>query len=114
MLDVQKIKIDDYDYFLPNDRIASFPLEERDASRLLIYKSGLIMEDEFKQLANHLPSSSQIIFNNSKVVHARLLFNKQTGGDRDFLPRTCHYRQGYAGCFTVNPYYQVEMPGWRS
>src|ERR1700756_2000011 len=76
----KEIKIADYTYSLPDERIAAFPLEQRDASRLLIYKDGLIKEDIYKNIADHLPEKSLLVFNNTKVIPARILFQKSTGG----------------------------------
>jgi S-adenosylmethionine:tRNA ribosyltransferase-isomerase len=74
------LRIEDFTYLLPEDRIAKFPLEERDASRLLIYKHGEIAEDIYRNIANHLSKDALMVFNQTKVVHARLLFRKPTGG----------------------------------
>jgi len=79
-MDPKNIHIRDYSYTLPEDRIAWFPLEKRDASRLLIYKDGKISEDIYHNLADHLPEGSLVIFNNTKVLEARILFRKPTGG----------------------------------
>ena len=76
----ENIHIRDYTYNLPEDLIAWFPLEERDASRLLIYKGGNISEDIYHNLTGHLPENSMVIFNNTKVLEARILFRKSTGG----------------------------------
>ncbi len=73
------ITIDDYDYSLPDDKIAKYPLPQRDESKLLVYRSGTITEDSFKNIPGQLPEQSLIIFNNTKVIHARLLFRKDTG-----------------------------------
>ncbi len=73
------IRISDYDYPLPPGQIATHPLPERDSSRLLIYKNGLITEDVFANLAGHLPEKSLLVFNETKVIHARLLFQKPSG-----------------------------------
>lgn len=73
------LSIQDFTYLLPDDRIARYPLPERDASRLLIYKNGKITEDAYRNMAAHLPSGSLLVFNDSKVVEARLLFQKPTG-----------------------------------
>lgn len=73
------ISINDYDYFLPDDRIAFFPLEERDQSKLLIYKNSEINEDIYLNIANYLPSKSLVVFNDTKVIKARILFTKDTG-----------------------------------
>ncbi len=74
------LKIKDYTYDLPDDRIAAYPLQERDASKLLIYRSGNIEEDVYRNIANHIPENSLLVFNQTKVVNARLLFKKDTGG----------------------------------
>jgi len=75
----KKISINDYTYSLPEIRIANFPLEERDASKLLIYNDGSISEDVYRNIAKHLPEHSLIVFNNTRVVEARILFKKSTG-----------------------------------
>ncbi len=73
------IKIIDYNYNLPEDRIAKFPLENRDASKILIYKDNSIGESEFSNLAELLPEKSMIVFNTTKVVPARIIFKKESG-----------------------------------
>lgn len=73
------ISIADYTYALPEERIALFPLQERDASKLLIYKEGNISEDRFCNISNHLPANSLLVFNDTKVIHARLEFFKANG-----------------------------------
>ncbi|HUR66700.1 MAG TPA: S-adenosylmethionine:tRNA ribosyltransferase-isomerase, partial [Chitinophagaceae bacterium] len=80
MKDPRTISILDYTYSLPEERIAKYPLAERDASKLLIYKEGKIAEDHYRNIADHLPENSLLLFNNTKVVEARLLFQKPTGG----------------------------------
>jgi len=80
MTDPRKISIKDYTYSLPEDRIAHYPLPERDDSKLLVYKDGLIDKDIFRNIASFIPDKSLLIFNNTKVVEARLLFQKTTGG----------------------------------
>jgi S-adenosylmethionine:tRNA ribosyltransferase-isomerase len=76
---IPDININEFDYHLPEDKIAQFPLSGRDESKLLIYKKGLISEDIFKNISNHLPESSLIVFNETKVIRARLLFHKPNG-----------------------------------
>ena len=73
------IRISDYTYILPDERVAKYPLAERDSSRLLICKNHAITEDKFSSIVDYLPDSSHIIFNNTRVVPARLLFRKDTG-----------------------------------
>ena len=72
--------ISDFNYDLPEDRIAKFPLAERDASKLLIYHRGKISEDVYKNLDQHLRPNSLLLFNDTRVIEARLLFQKPTGG----------------------------------
>jgi S-adenosylmethionine:tRNA ribosyltransferase-isomerase len=76
----KNISIKDFTYDLPDERIASHPLEERDASKLLVYKNGKIEEDIYKNILQYLPSNSLLVFNNTKVIKARVLFTKPTGG----------------------------------
>lgn len=80
MSDIKKISIADYTYDLPAERIALHPATERDASKLLIYQNGKISQDIYKNIAAHLQSNSLLIFNNTKVIRARILFHKPTGG----------------------------------
>jgi len=75
----QQISISDYTYELPDERIALRPLDKRDESKLLIYKNGEIIEDKFSSIVNHLPENLLLVFNNSKVINARLRFEKSTG-----------------------------------
>jgi len=74
------ISILDYTYALPDNRIAAFPLPERDDSKLLIYRDGIIQEDRYKNIAQYLPGNSLLVFNNTRVIQARILFQKATGG----------------------------------
>ncbi len=74
-----KISIQHYDYPLPEHRIAQFPVEPRDASKLLIYRDGQAGSDIFSNLHAHLPPGALMIFNETRVIHARLLFRKDTG-----------------------------------
>ncbi|MBR7167934.1 MAG: S-adenosylmethionine:tRNA ribosyltransferase-isomerase [Bacteroidales bacterium] len=75
----KQITIDDYDYHLPTDRIAKFPLENRDESKLLVYRDGVFEESVFNLVVNHLDKDTLLVFNNTKVIHARLFFRKETG-----------------------------------
>lgn len=74
------IYINDYTYSLPQEKIADFPLAERDQSRLLIYQQGHIQESVFNQLPQYLPPGTALVLNNTRVIEARLLFQKSTGG----------------------------------
>ena len=78
-METKHIRISDYNYPLPDERIAKFPLAERDHSKLLIYQHGKVSEDVFLNLPTHLPSGALMIFNNTKVIQARLHFHKDTG-----------------------------------
>lgn len=79
MKETLNIHIEDYNYNLPEERIAKYPLDRRDQSKLLVYKGGEIVDDIFCHLAGYLPDNSLMIFNNTKVIQARLHFNKSTG-----------------------------------
>jgi S-adenosylmethionine:tRNA ribosyltransferase-isomerase len=79
-MDLKNIRIGDYSYELPEEKIAAYPLPERDASKLLIYKGGKISEDIYKNIDVHIPAGSLLIFNDTKVIEARILFKKPTGG----------------------------------
>lgn len=74
------LSIAGFTYDLPPERIAKYPLEERDNSKLLVYKSGKITTSSYSSIAEFLPEGSLLVFNNTKVVEARLLFQKPTGG----------------------------------
>lgn len=76
----QEIEIHEFQYDLPEERIARFPLEVRDQSKLLIYKDGVIQEEVYHQIAHQIPEGSLMLFNQAKVIHARLHFQKATGG----------------------------------
>lgn len=80
MTDTRNISIKDYTYSLPEERIAKYPLAERDASKLLFYQKEEITEDIYSNISRHIPENSLLVFNNTKVVEARLLFQKPTGG----------------------------------
>ena len=79
-MNIRTIAISDYTYTLPEDKIAHHPLAERDASKLLIYNNGNIAEDIYRNIDTYLPGSSLLVFNNTKVIEARLLFQKPSGG----------------------------------
>ncbi|MEP7375953.1 MAG: S-adenosylmethionine:tRNA ribosyltransferase-isomerase [Chitinophagaceae bacterium] len=76
----KNLSISEFTYPLPEGRIADYPLAERDASKLLIYKAGNISEDIYKNIAEHIPADALLLFNDTKVIEARLLFQKSTGG----------------------------------
>jgi S-adenosylmethionine:tRNA ribosyltransferase-isomerase len=74
------ISIADYSYHLPESSIAFYPLTERDASRLLVYRKGEISETIYRNIADELPAGSLLVFNNTRVVEARIVFQKPSGG----------------------------------
>lgn len=78
-MDTKHIKINDYNYPLPDERIAKFPIAERDHSKLLIYRHGELSEDSFFNLPAHLPERALMVFNNTRVIQARMHFRKETG-----------------------------------
>lgn len=78
-MDTKHIKISDYNYDLPDERIAKFPIAQRDHSKLLVYKHGEVSDDVFHHLPTYLPQGALMIFNNTKVIQARLHFRKETG-----------------------------------
>lgn len=80
MTDPRTLSIKDFTYLLPEERIAKYPLAERDASKLIIYKDKNISEDIYRNIADHIPPNTLLVFNDTKVVEARLLFQKSTGG----------------------------------
>ena len=77
--DPRHIRISEFNYPLPDERIAKFPLSVRDQSKLLLYRHGEVSEDVFTSLPDYLPADSLMIFNNTKVIQARLHFHKETG-----------------------------------
>ena len=78
-IDPRHIHISDYNYPLPDERIAKFPIAQRDHSKLLIYNKGEVSSDVFYNLPQHLPAGALMVFNNTKVIQARMHFRKSTG-----------------------------------
>lgn len=76
----KNISILDFTYHLPDEKIALHPAEQRDNAKLLVYKNGIIYEDKYSNIHTHLPQNSALIFNNTKVIKARILFTKPSGG----------------------------------
>ena len=79
MKDTKHIKISEFNYPLPDERIAKFPLSNRDESKLLVYRHGEVSEDHFTSLPSYLEPGEMMVFNNTKVIQARLHFRKETG-----------------------------------
>jgi S-adenosylmethionine:tRNA ribosyltransferase-isomerase len=108
LITMQDLFIKDYNYELPNDRIAAFPLAQRDASKLLVYKNGNIEDDVFFNLPQRVPPGSLLVLNNSRVIHARLFFQKTTGGIIEIF---C--LEPFAPATTEQAMVQVEKVQWR-
>lgn len=87
------LKIEDYNYELPDDRIAAYPKEERDLAQLLIYRDGVLQQDVYRNIAQYIPKNALVVFNQTKVVQVRLLFQKETGARIEIFclePDTCY------------------------
>jgi S-adenosylmethionine:tRNA ribosyltransferase-isomerase len=82
---MENVNIEDYDYDLPEERIAQYPVEERDMSNLLVYRNGNIEKDTFRNLSQYIPKGSLLVFNNTRVIRARLLFRKESGAAIEVL-----------------------------
>ena len=95
------ININDYDYPLPDERIAKFPLSERDSSKLLVYRGGEISEKHFSDIGEELPEGSLLVFNNTKVVRARLVMHKPSGARVEVFCLEPHAPADYEHAFAV-------------
>lgn len=82
---MKRINIADYDYNLPEERIAQYPVSDRDASKLLLFDGNNISSDIFRNLDRYLPDDSFLVFNNTRVIRARLLFQKKSGAVIEIL-----------------------------
>lgn len=89
------IRIEDYNYDLPDNRIAKYPLAKRDSSKLLVYKGGKITDALFSNLPTYLPKDTLMIFNNTKVIQARLHFQKTTGAQIEIFCLEPHMPNDY-------------------
>src|SRR5690606_11117430 len=81
MIHPQSIDISEFDYELPPHRIALYPLQQRHNSKLLVYQNGSIKDVLFADLGEHLPANSHLVFNNTRVVNARIFFPRINGGN---------------------------------
>ena len=95
------ININDFDYPLPDERIAKFPLENRSDSKLLIYRNGNIAERHFCNLAEELPAGSLLVFNNTKVIRARVIMHKPSGARIEVFCLEPHQPADYERAFAV-------------
>jgi S-adenosylmethionine:tRNA ribosyltransferase-isomerase len=94
------ISIQDFTYQLPDEKIALHPLQQRDNSKLLVYKKAIIKEDKYNNIHEHLPANSLLVFNNTRVIKARILFTKPSGGVIEiFLLEP--YQADYTGTLTA-------------
>jgi S-adenosylmethionine:tRNA ribosyltransferase-isomerase len=96
---MQYIPISDYNYDLPEEKIAKYPLESRDSSKLLVYDNGQISTDAFSDLDKHLPSNSLMVYNDTRVIQARLLFRKKTGSIIEIFCLEPHEPADYSKAF---------------
>ena len=78
---IDQLNLSAYNYKLPEDRIAQYPLEKRDEARMLVYRQGQISHNRFYHLPDSLPANSLLFFNDTRVFHARLLFQKESGAN---------------------------------
>ena len=108
------IPIAGFRYDLPQERIAYYPLAERDSSKLLIYREGEIRQDSYRNLAGYLPENSLLVFNDTKVVEARIVFSKPSGGQIEVFcsgaaARICQHHPSHV----ANGKGRLEMPDRR-
>ena len=85
-----------YTYALPDEKIARFPLSNRDQSKLLVYKQGVVEEDIYQNISRHIAAGSLLVFNNTKVIRARLLFQKLSGGMIEVFLLEPEHKEAYA------------------
>lgn len=102
MINYKDIKIGDFDYHLPDNMIAKYPLKERDASKLLVYEQGVISQYAFKQLPDRFTSNDLLVFNNTRVIQARLIFRKPTGTKIELFCLEPVQPADYAMVFSTN------------
>ena len=95
------IDINDFDYPLPDERIAKFPLERRSDSKLMVYRNGSISESRFAHLAEELPAESLLVFNNTKVIRARVIMHKPSGARIEVFCLEPHQPADYERAFAV-------------
>jgi len=93
---IGSLQISRFNYHLPDDKIAKYPLSQRDGSKLLQYSDGLLFSYTFSELPTLLPEESLLLFNNTRVIHARLLFQKETGAQIEIFCLSPHAPADYA------------------
>ncbi len=94
--DVENIRISDYNYRLPDEKIAKYPLLKRDSSKLLIFENNELSTTRFSEIVTQLPPDSLLIFNDTRVIHARLIFEKNTGAVIEVFCLSPHEPKDYA------------------
>ena len=95
------IDINDFNYPLPDERIAKFPLAERSSSKLLIYDNGNISESHFRNVAEYLPEGAMLVFNNTRVVRARIVMHKASGARIEVFCLEPHNPADYERAFAI-------------
>ena len=95
------ININDFNYNLPDERIAKFPLAERSSSKLLIYDNGTIKESHFRNVAEYLPEGAMLVFNNTRVVRARIVMHKDSGARIEVFCLEPHNPADYERAFAI-------------
>ena len=100
-MDNKSIDINLYDYPLTDERIAKYPLEDRAASKLLVYKGGEIVQSRFGNVGEYLPKGSMLVFNNTRVVRARLIMHKASGARIEIFCLEPHAPADYERAFAV-------------
>ena len=96
------IDINDYNYDLPDERIAKFPLSERSQSKLMVYHNGAITESRFAHVADYLPEGAMLVFNNTRVVRARIIMHKASGARIEVFCLEPHSPADYENAFSVH------------
>ena len=104
----KEIQIKDYNYPLPDERIAKFPLPERDSSKLLVYNGGEVSEDTFRSLPQYLPKGALMVFNNTKVIRARLHVRKGDPSQTPLGGRTDGQLGALIEVFLLEPAFPIE------
>lgn len=103
---IKNIRIEDYSYVLPYDRIAQFPARKRDDSKLLIYQNDQVSHDNFHTISNYITKPALLIFNNSKVIRARLHFKKKSGAQIEIFCLEPHEPAEYNQAFCATNHCQ--------
>jgi len=102
MPDPKKINIANYNYVLPEIRIAKYPLENRNRSKVLVYQGGVIKDDTFSNVLSYISSNSLVVFNNTRVIQARMIFKKETGARVEIFCLSPYSPADYSSNFRQN------------